>query len=148
MSIKMSHPIGMGVEGSNCKPPKHSSINKKKSWTILAYLNGHNNLNSTVDNMINTFEKIGSTDDVNLVIEAAHDIDGSTKRYNFGESLDHIENLGQKDMADSGNLVNFLQWGIKQYPAKHYFLMLKGHGHGHRGLMDDTTFESRMSLEE
>ncbi len=44
-----------------------------------------------------------------------------------------LEDLGQKDMSSADTLSEFLTWGIKNYPAKHYMVVLMDHGGGWTG---------------
>ncbi|HPZ08791.1 MAG TPA: clostripain-related cysteine peptidase, partial [Candidatus Eremiobacteraeota bacterium] len=44
-----------------------------------------------------------------------------------------LEDLGEKDMSSPDTLAEFLTWGIKNYPAKHYMVVLMDHGGGWTG---------------
>ncbi|MEQ8191922.1 MAG: clostripain-related cysteine peptidase [Candidatus Eremiobacterota bacterium] len=44
-----------------------------------------------------------------------------------------VEDLGPKDMSSPDTLAEFLTWGIKNYPAKHYMVVLMDHGGGWTG---------------
>jgi len=57
-----------------------------------------------------------------------------------------VENLGKADMSDPENLKNFLQWGIKNYPAKHYAVILASHGSGFLGSLSDYKSRRHMNL--
>ena len=41
----------------------------EKEWTILVFINGDNNLEGAGIDDINEMEKVGSTDDVNIIVE-------------------------------------------------------------------------------
>lgn len=59
-----------------------------------------------------------------------------------------IENLGSLDMSSPKVLEDFLAWGIKKYPARHYAIVLAGHGNGFLGTQQDYHSHGRdMSLE-
>jgi len=47
------------------------------------------------------------------------------------------EDLGEVDMGDPKTLKDFLNWGIKNYPAEHYMVVLMDHGAGFMGSMQD-----------
>ncbi|MFH0802482.1 MAG: clostripain-related cysteine peptidase [bacterium] len=47
------------------------------------------------------------------------------------------EDLGTVDMGDPKNLQDFLRWGIKNYPAENYMVVLMDHGAGYLGSMQD-----------
>lgn len=48
-----------------------------------------------------------------------------------------IANLGFKDMSKIKSLAEFIEWGIKKYPAKHYIVLLSDHGAGFLGAEED-----------
>ncbi|MBI3926584.1 MAG: hypothetical protein HY319_13670 [Armatimonadetes bacterium] len=50
------------------------------------------------------------------------------------------EDLGDVDMGSSASLSDFLSWGIKNYPAEHYAVIIYGQGAGFAGsALDETT---------
>ncbi len=52
-----------------------------------------------------------------------------------------LEELPLQSMADQETLGDFIQWGVRNYPAAHYVLILTGHGEGSRtGLLYDQLF--------
>jgi hypothetical protein len=58
-----------------------------------------------------------------------------------------IQDLGSLDMSDPKVLRDFLKWGIRTYPAKHYAIVLAGHGNGFLGTQGDYHSRSKdMSL--
>jgi hypothetical protein len=50
-----------------------------------------------------------------------------------------IADLGEINTADPANLADFIQWGVKTYPAAHYMLVLWDHGGGWQGFGVDET---------
>ena len=52
-----------------------------------------------------------------------------------------LQDLGRLDMSNPEVLKDFLQWGIKNFPAKHYAVILAGHGNGFLGTLPD--YQSR-----
>ncbi|GEM_PF-935209 len=48
-----------------------------------------------------------------------------------------LADLGQIDMSATKTLVDFLTWGMKKYPAKHYIVLLSDHGAGFMGAEED-----------
>jgi len=84
------------------------------------------------------------------------DLDGFT-RYNPGTmsnirakhqkiSSPELQELGPLDSADPKILKDFLNWGIKKYPAKNYLIYLYGHGAGVDGMMTDEGADSETTL--
>ncbi|MBZ0299368.1 MAG: hypothetical protein K8J31_06500 [Anaerolineae bacterium] len=71
--------------------------------------------------------------------------------YNLGVSFDQtpVEDLGEVDMGDPQSLVDFLVWGVQNYPANHYMVVIGSHGAGWRGIgPDEGGGESILELDE
>ena len=90
-------------------------------------------------------ERVGSDDNVNVVvqIDRAWGYDSSngdwtgTRRYyvtrdfnTFTIHSDLVADLGERNMGTPSELVNFVNWGIDNYPADRYFLVCWDHGDG------------------
>jgi hypothetical protein len=108
-----------------------------KEWTFLVYLNGHNNLDSFGSLNINQMEQVGSTKDMNVVVQWASASTPSTKRLYIKKDNDTntvtspvVQDMGKVDMGDWRNVVEFVKWAQANYPAKHYFLDMWDHGSG------------------
>ena len=106
-------------------------------WTFLVYLNGNNNLDSFGTMNLKQMEQIGSTPDVNVVVQWASLKNTDTKRLFIRKDNSHaevtsqvVESLSHVDMGDSKSLLEFIKWGIKKYPAKHYAIDVWDHGSG------------------
>ncbi|MDX2137576.1 MAG: clostripain-related cysteine peptidase [Chloroflexota bacterium] len=48
-----------------------------------------------------------------------------------------VETLGEVDMGDPQALTDFIVWGVENYPASHYMIVIGSHGAGWRGLGPD-----------
>lgn len=108
-----------------------------KEWTVLVFLNGHNNLDEFGAFNINQMEKIGSTDRVNVVVQWASAAADKTKRLLVTKDTDAenvtsaaVEELPRVDMGDYKQLTEFIKWGVEKYPANHYFVDVWNHGSG------------------
>ena len=108
-----------------------------KEWTFLLFLNGHNNLSPFGDTNLKDMEKSGSTDQVNLVVEWAKADSDMTNRLLIQKSTDSTKvtspilmSLKDHDMGDYKNFVDFVKWGVDNFPAKHYFVAVWNHGSG------------------
>ena len=114
---------------------------QEKEWTLLVFLNGHNNLDYYGKADINEMERVGSTKDVNVVVQWASLDNGNTQRlFVTQDDSDEVkslvvEDLPAVDMGDYRNLVEFIRWGAKHYPAKKYFVDVWNHGSGWHKLM-------------
>ena len=111
----------------------------EKDWTILVYLNGNNNLDEFGFVNMNQMEQVGSNEHINIVVQWASLKNGKTQRVLVKQDSNSstvtspvLEDMGKLDMGDSKNLVNFMLWGFKNYPAKHYMVDVWNHGSGWR----------------
>ncbi|MEQ8187819.1 MAG: clostripain-related cysteine peptidase [Candidatus Eremiobacterota bacterium] len=59
---------------------------------------------------------------------------------------DVTEELDNVPMSNPESLREFLEWGIKNYPAKHYMVVVQGHGSGPGGILSDK--DGLMSIPE
>lgn len=108
-----------------------------KEWSLLVFLNGHNNLDSFGTYNINQMEKYGSTDKINLVVQWASASHETTRRLLVQKDADPatvtspvVEDLPRVDMGDPKSLVEFVKWGAEKYPAQNYFVVVWNHGSG------------------
>lgn len=105
-----------------------------KKWTILVYLAGDNDLDADGAKDITEMAKVGSNNDVNIIVQFDRAGEAGTQRFYITEGggypKDSIENLGETNTGDPKVLLDFLKWGIKKYPAKHYMAVLWNHGSG------------------
>jgi RNase P subunit RPR2 len=120
----------------------------KARWTFLVYINAANNLQEFGPLNVNQMEKIGSTADVNIVVQwkqAVCSDCGSpewtgTRRYfvtrdNNTSQVNStlVEDMGQNiDMGDWHELRNFIVWGQQHYPADRTSVVIWNHGAGWR----------------
>jgi hypothetical protein len=107
----------------------------EKRWTVMVYLAGDNNLDSAGVIDLKEMKKVGSTDQVNVI--AQFDRQGkdiATNRYYIrkGGTLakDVVKSLGETNMGDPRVLEDFIKWGVMNYPAQHYLLVVWNHGNG------------------
>ncbi|GIV20698.1 MAG: hypothetical protein KatS3mg023_2449 [Armatimonadota bacterium] len=123
-----------------------------REWTILVFMNAANNLEpDSVDDM-NEMEQLGSTSDVNIVVQwkriAGYDgTNGdwkTTRRYYVTRDSDPetvssnlLVDMGTGvDMGSPNTLRDFLQWGVRSFPARKYMVVLWNHGSGWRAYRD------------
>lgn len=125
-----------------------------KEWTVLYYLDADNNLEPDMLNDVNEMEQIGSTDNVNLVVlldrnPSYDDRDGNwtNNRLDFltrdkdQEKITSkvLDDLKEMDMGDPQTLVNFVAFGLQNFPAKHYAVVLGDHGGTWMSSLNDET---------
>ncbi len=121
--------------------PVHASsaadATPQKEWTFLLFLNGNNSLDDFGAMNLNQMEEVGSTDQLNLVVQWASLKKKNTQRLLIMKDNDTtnvtspvVEDMGLVDMGDYKNLVSFVKWGVEKYPAKHYMIAVWNHGNG------------------
>jgi len=114
-------------------------------WTVLVFIGADNNLEAAALADINEMEYVGSSPDVNVVIEVDRsedyaDDDGDWtegRRYYIQQDRDLeainspvLENMGEINSGDPKTVSDFVVWGIQNYPAEKYMLVLWDHGGG------------------
>jgi hypothetical protein len=128
--------------------------NTEKEWTLLVFLNGNNNLDRFGKINMLQMEKVGSTADINVVVQWASISRRGVQRYYVTKSTNpndttspSIQDLGQVDMGDWKNLVAFVEWGVKNFPAKHYFVDVWDHGSGWHAIQNRLkALDSRVNM--
>jgi hypothetical protein len=108
---------------------------KKKSWTVMTYLAGDNNLDSAGVTDLGEMKKVGSTNNLNLVAQFdRRAASRQTRRYFLKKSTsledDAVQNLGETNTGDPKVLSDFVLWSVKNYPADRYMLVVWNHGNG------------------
>jgi clostripain len=128
---------------------------RKKEWTFLVYLNADNDLENVGWADIDNMELVGSSDQVNLVVQAdfaTRDFDNRRAGNQTAARL-YIQKQGPRDqqgfigsrplligepnMGDGKTLADFVKWGREKFPASHYALIIWGHGGGWKGVSVD-----------
>jgi len=117
-----------------------------RKWTFMVYLNGDNNLEQFGILNLNQMEMVGSSPEVDIVVQAA--LPGAFSgtgalagchRLRMIKDNDEntvtspvLQDLGPTDMGDWRNLHDFIVWAMANYPAEHYCLDIWNHGAGWR----------------
>ena len=105
-----------------------------KQWTILVWMAGDNDLESYGRDDIQELKRVGSTADVDVVVQLDTMRDDRTRRYHLhsGTSLDEdvVQDLGETNTGDPQVAIDFFTWGLSQYPAKHSLAVIWNHGSG------------------
>ncbi len=125
------------------------------TWTILLYADADDQvLEQDIFTDFNEAERVGSSDNVKVVAQmdrfkGGYSGDGNvtgTLRYLITKDNDLtrigsrvVQDMGEVDMADPRSLVDFVEWGMQNYPADKYALILSDHGMGWPGGWSDPT---------
>jgi hypothetical protein len=131
-------------------------------YTVLVYMAADNNLSWDGVDDIDEMEKVGSSDSVNIVVQAEFSpeetrMEGcgpscfnrpnyNTFRYRVTKPASGVQgpdgaatDIGNRNMATGAELADFIAWGKATYPAQKYVLVLWNHGGGYVGLIEDAT---------
>ncbi|MFP4498937.1 MAG: clostripain-related cysteine peptidase [Vulcanimicrobiota bacterium] len=144
-------------------PSEELQSQHQKKWTVLLYSAADNDLEPYQIQDLNEIENVGSSNDLNLVVQLDRgknptDISGGWKgarRYVITHNEDPYnidspvaEELGQVNMSDPKTLQNFIEWGMKNYPAENYMLLISTHGSGWKGAIKDLSHDGWMKMPE
>jgi len=110
-------------------------------WTIMLYINGDNDLETAAINTYAELSRVGSSADVKVVAEVDRAGRDSccggwtdTRRFLVTKDMaldrDFGHPIGEQNMGDGKTLTKFVQWAQTFFPAKHYVLVMWGHGSG------------------
>src|SRR5258707_1167289 len=106
----------------------------KKKWALMIWMAGDNNLQSAGDQDLKEMKKVGSTDQVDVVVQFDRMKDQNTRRFHIqkGTTLDQdeVQHLGPTNCGDPKVATEFFVWGMKNYPANHYLASFWNHGGG------------------
>ncbi len=112
-----------------------------KEWTVLIYSVSDNNLYPYMQADLDEAERVGSTEEMNVVAETSHQPRrGDVVRMKL-ETNDTplvtspvLQKLGKDyDMAKSDSLADSIAWAMKEYPSKHTMVIISDHGSGWQG---------------
>ena len=120
----------------------------KSEYTVLAYINGAA-LESKAGEATKSIKQMvesGSNGDINVILEVGGSdkwlYKGLNSKNNYrifikrGNICIIEKTLGPQDMSKAETLEAFLKWGIKNYPAKKYALMLWNYSDGKKTNVD------------
>jgi len=131
-------------------------------WTVLVYLDGDNNLESAAITDFLEMSAVGSTDEMNIVVQmdriSGYDSSfGSwtgVNRYLVSQGTEPtlaeaVLAGGEMNMGAASTLSGFINWGLENYPAERYMLVLWNHGANWQGVcVDDTSSSDILTMAE
>ena len=121
------------------------------AWTFLVFVNGDNNLEEAALDDLQEMEQVGSTDDVNIVVQvdrargyttAEGDRQGA-RRYLIaadpaqGLNSTLLADLGEVDSGDPQTVTDFALAALTDFPAERVALVMWNHGWGWSFTTDD-----------
>jgi hypothetical protein len=114
-------------------------------WTVMIYMAADNDLDdlepmkSEAIKDLKLIKKVGSSDRVSVLAQLDRAKKKKTPRYYLTrgdlrrvEDLkkDEKDDLGETNTGDPCNMIEFLDWGMRKYEARHYLVIMWGHGAG------------------
>lgn len=135
-----------------------------REWTILVYIAGDNDLETFAVRDLNEMESIELPAEINVIVQIdripGYDTSNGdwtdTRRYLVNHDTNPnlisstlLENLGELNMGDPVTLTDFLLYGIENYEANNYAVILWDHGGGIAGACwDESSSNDFLNLEE
>lgn len=108
-----------------------------KEWNFLVFINGVNDLDEYGALNINQMETMGSTADLNILVQWGSWAKKTVRRVYVTKDNDPknvssrtVQDIGRVDMGDYREFVKFVEWAHTNYPAKRYFVVIWDHGTG------------------
>jgi hypothetical protein len=109
----------------------------------MVYIDGDNNLEGAGIDDFFEMATVGSDSNVNILVQldritgydTSYDDWTGAKRYRVLNGMtptaaNALVDLGEVDMADPAEVVDFVNWSVNNYPADNYILILWNHGSG------------------
>ncbi|MBT9581701.1 hypothetical protein IV102_00030 [bacterium] len=127
-----------------------------KEWTVLVYSVSDNNLYSYMQEDLNEAERVGSTEQMTVLAETSHQPrGGSVVRMKLetndtpGLTSPVLTDLGKThDMAKSDSMADAIAWAMKEYPSKHFAVVVSDHGGGWQGANHSESTDSWMNVSD
>lgn len=159
------HPLNMQIVPPPPQPPPQLT----EEWTFMVYIDGDNNLEKFVYTDMNEMEMAPTSDEINIVVmvdgfnkfqgvdRLGKSIPGrkggawrfqlkndtNKKAVYMHPTPDDWNNgtyyRGEPNMGDPATLREFAQWGITNFPADKYALIIWDHGNGWKAVAVDSS---------
>ncbi len=133
------------------EPPPAPGPQQKK-WCVMVYSASDNNLYRFMQSDLDEAERVGSTETMHVIAQTDHGPrNGTAQRIELvqdntpGLKAPIKEDLGSYNMSAPESLASFVKWGMDNYPAEHYMLIISDHGDGWKGAAQDWSHNGWMS---
>ncbi len=101
-----------------------------KDWTVAVFLNADNNLDPFGVEDQQEMAKVGSSDFLNIVSLIDREHGPAQINYIEKNNIKKVKDMGEMDMGDYRQFVEFAKFVKENYPAKHYCFTIWNHGSG------------------
>jgi len=146
----------------------------RKDWTVLYYLNGNNDLEPHLVKNLMDVEKVGSSDRVTIAAQLSrapqklvhgpgsrkktrldgdwtgmrrYVVNAHSSRTRLGSVPVHLQEHSPNH-GEAATLRDFLRWGMENFPARHYMVVVGDHGKGFEGTGFDYLHKDVLDLKE
>ncbi len=137
------------------------AVTNSKTWTILIYMDGDNNLEMEAIYDFLELACYGSDKNINILVQMDRVAGNSpgygdwttTKRFYISQGMtpdahNALLDLGELNMGDPQTLTDFILWSVNLYPADHYAMVLWDHGNGWQSFCTDDSDNDALNLSE
>ena len=111
-----------------------TSARRTKRWTVLVWIAGDNDLDPHGLTDIREMKRVGSTDDVDVVVQIDRAGRTGARRYHIrkGTELpsDVVARLPETNTGDPRTAIDFFTWGMRRYPSERVMAVIWNHGSG------------------
>ncbi len=144
--------------------PALAAAGSLAEWTFMVYMAADNNLESFLVNNLNQMEKVGSTKEVNIVVQIDRSEQYDVRAGNWSNARRYYVTkdrstdifsrlepviLGETNTGDPKTLSDFALWAMQTYPARRYALVIADHGGSWIGIAsDDSADRDSLSMQE
>lgn len=142
------------VAGQEATAPDGVLTQTPRQWTVLIFMNADGNLEQYGVEDINEMERVAASDAVAVAVQmdrvGGYDTTNGnwtgTKRFSIVHDNNtatmtstlptteggspYLEDLGEVNMGQPVALREFIDWGVRAFPAQHYALVIWNHGSG------------------
>ncbi len=101
-----------------------------RAWSVFVYMAADNDLSNFADEDLAEMQLVGSNDDIAVVVQVDQPVIGARRLLVLEGSTVELADLGIVDMCDWQTLAQFIEWGIRNFPADRYCVILWDHGTG------------------
>lgn len=104
----------------------------KAKWTFITYMAADNNLAEMAVRNVGQMKAVPNSDDVNLIVQWDKPETQKTHRLKIENGIEiDVGSLSQEmGMNPAKELVECVEWVVKEFPAENYALILWSHGSG------------------
>ena len=118
------------------------------AWTVLIYTSASPDLREAVTASLQEISDgyDGSKGDVQVVAQMGSNSQLQRFRLDGADQPQPLDTPRPGEMTDPGELRRFVEWGMREYPAQRYVVVLGGHGAGFAGAVTDSKRQTMVSL--